>query len=814
MINVSNAFKRAMITNRNFKNYADVTLANGLQLQLTPSDFMVGGCSITDATTTGNSFEVGAVVGKIATVILANHNNKFSGYDFYGAIFWLYISLELEDGSVEKVRKGKFTVIEPETPGDTITITMVDDVYKLDRPYTANTVYPSTAQQVLSDCCLDCGIPVGFTQLPNYTPITNRPDKVTYRNVFSWVCQVIGYNARIDINGYMQLVWYDFGTDTEDYLNGGVFDGGNPYLTGDSADGGNFKDYKSGDSYDGGSFLDDNTVLKSNKSVTVSTDNVIITGVKITNGEEEFLYGTDEYVINLKDNPFTEGKQSIVGNYLGQRIVNTKFRPFAAQIPCNPLYEAYDTCEVVDRKGNVYVTLMNHIQFKVGSYTSVSCKADPPVKNGSEYFSPAANAVVQARKFTNNSLTVYDKAVQNMNSIVANMFGYFETYEDTSNGRITYSHDKPELKDSKIIYKRGIDGFFVSQDGGKSYTAGFDSSGNAVLNILYAIGIVADWIKGGTLTLGGMNNQAGKFYLLDAEGKVNIVQDNEGITFYYDYSENGGLVKRGFKITKGEIDGNGFITASIIKATTYLNANLVTTPLLSADDVTVKKTLTSNGTLVVKGATTLETLTTNKNASLASASITGQASMGSLYVTGTGYISGKLTLGNGASISGEVTLSSGKLIALSGASISGLSVSSGATISGGLKVSNGGIDVTGSSEMYATTFKGNVYINYGNTLYASGPVNISGLTSFTNNVSLTSTSSLTANGPVTVGGKLSTNGDCAFGLSYSNLGFFGSSGSGRKSVSTLYSPSSATTSEIASKVNEIINALKAYNLFY
>ena len=50
------------------------------------------------------------------------------------------------------------------------------------------------------------------------------------------------------------------------------------------------------------------------------------------------------------------------------------------------------------------------------------------------------------------------------------------------------------------------------------------------------------------------------------------------------------------------------------------------------------------------------------------------------------------------------------------------------------------------------------------------------------------------------------------GKLYGYIGFFGDAGNTQKTVSTITSPSSATASTIATKINELINALKAYNL--
>ena len=61
-------------------------------------------------------------------------------------------------------------------------------------------------------------------------------------------------------------------------------------------------------------------------------------------------------------------------------------------------------------------------------------------------------------------------------------------------------------------------------------------------------------------------------------------------------------------------------------------------------------------------------------------------------------------------------------------------------------------------------------------------------------------------------GRLTLSGNATIAGSGKLLGFFGDSGAVKQSVSTISSASSATTSSIASKVNEIINALKDYNL--
>ena len=60
-------------------------------------------------------------------------------------------------------------------------------------------------------------------------------------------------------------------------------------------------------------------------------------------------------------NPFANGKEQEVANYLGRRMVGMAFRPFTAQILNNPLYEPFEVVRVSDRKGNVYVSIVNSV---------------------------------------------------------------------------------------------------------------------------------------------------------------------------------------------------------------------------------------------------------------------------------------------------------------------------------------------------------------------------------------------------------------------------------------------------------------------
>lgn len=512
MISASKEFKEKLKEGANVVNYADFTLSDGTVLHLEPKDFMIGGCTIEDKTTDGK-FGVGFVIGKTLTLRIANHDERFSKYDFYNSIINLYVALLLDNETIEKIRKGIYYTLVPETPGDIIEISAVDGMYKLDKDYAANsTVYPATLQKIITDVCLDCGIPIGFTQFDNMSfVVQSRPESATtYRQVLSWACQIAGYNARIDNDGYMRLVWYD-----TSLLDAYSYTGGNfkQYPHDTVIDGGNFKDYSTNTIISGGSFTDEMPEhIFRVKTINVHTDDVQITGVKVI-GEDEVsaLFGEEGYPIEISENPFVNGKEQIVANYLGARMVGMVFRPFSAEILNNPLYEPFDVVMVSDAKGNVYLSLLNSISYKIGVYTSVACEAEDPIRNGSTYVSAAAQAVVEARRNTQKQISTYDKAVQNMNDLAANSMGLFREKELQLNGSFIYfESDKPitvdengkcHFEENSHVWMKSDSGFFSSDDGGKTFTAGYDKNNNAVLNVVYAIGIIADYVNSGRLEI-------------------------------------------------------------------------------------------------------------------------------------------------------------------------------------------------------------------------------------------------------------------------------------------------------------------------
>ena len=48
----------------------------------------------------------------------------------------------------------------PESYGTVISITAVDDMYKADKEYDSDLIYPTTVGEILRDACSKCDIPL------------------------------------------------------------------------------------------------------------------------------------------------------------------------------------------------------------------------------------------------------------------------------------------------------------------------------------------------------------------------------------------------------------------------------------------------------------------------------------------------------------------------------------------------------------------------------------------------------------------------------------------------------------------------------
>ena len=542
MLSSSTSFKNAIRDNTKCEITGKISFANGKVIDNLPgTDFMGGTVAFDDSVSASGQFEIGAAIMNTFSCTLNNASEKFSPYDFTDAEIRPVVQKQVGD-TYESFAKGIFTVERPSSIGSTITITAYDNMKKFEKPYSGvATAYPAALQEIVNDVCTYCGMTCVTQQFSNYNYIiTKRPDDsaMTCLDVISYVAQISGNYARVNTSGDLEIKWYDLKAFDEAVADGGSFrTGAKPYSDGANLDGGNFTDYGSGSSWDGSRFTDYRPYhIYAFSSFEVCTDDVVITGIKVVTedadgNEVTYRYGKDGYVLSIENNPFvTDKNKAAIAKQVGDKIIGMRFRPFNVSALSDPTLEAGDAVTLI-KNGILYHSYLTHCSYKMGNYETFECSAETPSANSSTRYSAATQTYVKARKEARRQITAYDVAVQRLTNLITNSFGVFKTEEGQPDGSVIYyMHNKPKLSDSDKIWKMTADAFAVSSDGGKTWNAGFDTSGNAVLNILNAIGINADWINVGDIQIGGnQQNVNGNVRVYDASGKLIFSVNKSGI---------------------------------------------------------------------------------------------------------------------------------------------------------------------------------------------------------------------------------------------------------------------------------------------
>lgn len=546
MLNASAKWQRAVMLDKdiNVNCFADIVTASGEKVPINDSKLWANGFEVNDSTSSNGTFTIGALIAGKLKIRLNNIYEDFSKYDFDKASVTAYVSKSFSDGTTEKLKIGEYRVSETSYDGSLITLTCLDNINNFNREYDSNLSYPTTAYEVVRDACIKCDVPFTMARFDNSDYVINEipsdNQKLTYGQVIAYILQLSGLWGKCGHDGELLIGWYDMSQFESQNYNGGTFSTKTtPYSDGDNVDGGTFK-YSDGDNADGGTFTEARNYhnIYTQKDLNVATDDVVITGVKVivTSKEDKTkdvnaLAGKEGYVVSIPDNPFIlADKAQTVANYIFKKIGGMRFRPLDATLLSNPLIESGDVALVTDRKQNTYSCFISNRTFTVGSGTKISCDAENTSRNSADKFSNETKAIVQARKVAQTQLSAYDKQMQLLTQLMSQSLGLFKTEQTQEDGSIIYiMHNKADLNSSNIQWKMTANGMAVSNDYGKTWKAGIDKDGNAIFNIMSAIGINFDWAHGGTLTLGGENNVNGKQYVKDANGKTLVTLDNKGI---------------------------------------------------------------------------------------------------------------------------------------------------------------------------------------------------------------------------------------------------------------------------------------------
>lgn len=504
MINVSNKFKELMSERQDFKEYAEVTLANGTVLELTEDDFSIDNNSLVDSAG-ANSIPLGVALSRNVQLEIMNDDDHLSDYDFFGAKIRLYLTFELSS-TTEKIEYGTFTVTQPETYGSVVTIVGYDDMYKADKTYSTTLTFPATAKSVLIDSCDTCGILIGNSNfLHNDFQIPTMPSsEYTHRQIIGFIAMIACGNARIDRTGHLQIMTYDF-------------------------------NYDSGNVHD---LTDYNTLTNDTNDVQVTGVQMTRTVKKVTTDEEgneneedveeTVKVGADSYILSL-ENPLVKGHEETLVSWVYDKFKTVTFRGFTMDYISYPIAEFMDKIKVTDWRGKSFYSVLTDVNFVFFGYTTLQNSAESPMRNQSNYTSSEQKALIQGKELVEREKTNRENAVKKLNDTLKNSSGMYSTAEKQPDGStIYYLHDKPTIAESQNVIKLTAEAIGFSTDGGKTYPYGFAITGEMITRLLYVEGIDADYINSGAITV---KDSAGNIiFQVDMDtGKVVISGDNISI---------------------------------------------------------------------------------------------------------------------------------------------------------------------------------------------------------------------------------------------------------------------------------------------
>lgn len=539
MINVSDTFKQKLQDGERVWQEVEITFPDGT-VKTVKNEIMGENCTFSDCAES-SGFPIGCVVCKSMTLELDNTSDQWKNYNFYMAKVHAYLKMQTSVASpattdelldenydpildqsggailatkaatedrVETIDKGIYTITTPEQYGEILSFTALDDMYKTNATYISHLVLPQSIETLVRDACETLGIPSEVSMAHGNLIVSEIPENMTFRQLFGWAAMLETANARLDNKGYLQFIKWDFSNLQEDYNAVVDADGNVTFKGGASIDSESFISPTGNWTIDSDGFLtliesaaDTSEKLKDFfTSPTVSSDDIVITGIKLKNRENEAMYGSTGYVLELENDLVADSDLDTVAAQIGDSIIGAKFRNMSGELVYNPLIEFGDMAYTYDRKWNRYITPLTDVSCSVNGKTTVKTQADDPIRGMSKFQSESTKAIVEARRLVKKEQSAREKAVKKLEETLKNSSGLYETSVAQEDGStITYLHDKPTLAESKNVIKFTAEAIGVSNDGGKTYPYGFFLTGDLIAKILYAHGINADYIDTGAL---------------------------------------------------------------------------------------------------------------------------------------------------------------------------------------------------------------------------------------------------------------------------------------------------------------------------
>lgn len=440
----------------------------------------------------GSNIEIGCADASELTFALDNYDGRWDDITWEGAR--LTVVLDIDE---EPLQAGIFTVDEPPRKLTTIQIRALDDMVRFNRLYDTNLSYPASLLEILLDACSKCNVTLNTVDFVNKEYVVDqRPegDDITYHHIVAWVAELAGCNAWIDHLSRLNISWYG--------------------------------QQQSGDLEIG---------PDERFSFELADAPIEITGVVLrTSDGNDYLVGTDEYALIIEENPLLQGDDMAtpLTNILSA-IGGTEYWPYTFDILAYPhLWPGDVITKLVTPDDRELQSIITNHTYRLNHNSRIAAKGKTKTVAGyatGAPFTPRQKRVLQAaaRIEAARQTSAMEQAVLRLNELMVNSLGFYTTTVELETGaKIVYTHDKPVLEESQVIWTMTEQGFSWTDEGWNGgdpvWKYGVTSDGSIITKLIQTVGLLADWI----IVESGGSNLTTVLQSMDGRIELRVKNDN------------------------------------------------------------------------------------------------------------------------------------------------------------------------------------------------------------------------------------------------------------------------------------------------
>lgn len=172
-------------------------------------EYQIQSIEINSSLVFSEDFEIGTAPMDTCNIELIEEPDDLIIYDFEDKECKIELGIKLPDDTIEYLDIGRFTVEEAIKKDNKITLSCVDGMYKAEKEFINDLMFPTTILEILQSACDQSGITLTITSFANSDYVVqNEPvfENITCRHIFAQVAELAGGYAKINRLGELEII--------------------------------------------------------------------------------------------------------------------------------------------------------------------------------------------------------------------------------------------------------------------------------------------------------------------------------------------------------------------------------------------------------------------------------------------------------------------------------------------------------------------------------------------------------------------------------------------------------------------------------